>query len=346
MQKSYFGSDQVITQHISEADLKAYIVGYDFGEYRYDPLTSKIISAVVDFAFGYHEGILENYTLEELKNAARMVYKIDDYDPNNPKHMKTSKGKKVAYIDEEDFLNSRYYNRGEFGELILHLLLRDFIGTIPLLSKIYLRDAYGTTIKGLDAVHIGPDLTDNTLESIYFGESKLQGSGEVGITELIKDIKDHFNRDFLNGEFLLIGNKKNNFIPIDEYADKNSKMKYIDFLEKKNHWYSQLREVQRGHIKMQDLFKSVTIPMLCTYTSKVLSSHSDETSDLFEKEITNEIEKLKKIFLDKLEKLKTQVKDSGPITTNLNVILMLFPVPDKKELVKRLHEKLYHQQRI
>ncbi len=38
-------------------------------------------------------------------------------------------------------------------------------------------------------------------------------------------------------------------------------------------------------------------------------------------------------------------KDSGePISTNLNIVLMLFPVPCKKELVKRLHTKLYHQQ--
>jgi hypothetical protein len=30
--------------------------------------------------------------------------------------------------------------RGEFGELILHLLLRDFHDTVPLLSKIYFKD--------------------------------------------------------------------------------------------------------------------------------------------------------------------------------------------------------------
>jgi hypothetical protein len=38
-------------------------------------------------------------------------------------------------------------------------------------------------------------------------------------------------------------------------------------------------------------------------------------------------------------------KGSGePISTNLNIVLMLFPVPSKKELVKKLHTKLYNQQ--
>lgn len=33
--------------------------------------------------------------------------------------------------------------RGEFGELLLHLILRDFKGTIPLISKVYFKDSAG-----------------------------------------------------------------------------------------------------------------------------------------------------------------------------------------------------------
>jgi hypothetical protein len=52
------------------------------------------------------------------------------------------------------------------------------------------------------------------------------------------------------------------------------------------------------------------------------------------------------IFDDKFNKLQENYQNSGePINSDLNIVLMLFPVPSKKELVKRLHTKLYHQQR-
>lgn len=34
-----------------------------------------------------------------------------------------------------------FKNRGEFGEIILHFLLRDFKNTIPLVSKVYFKDS-------------------------------------------------------------------------------------------------------------------------------------------------------------------------------------------------------------
>ncbi len=116
-------------------------------------------------------------------------------------------------------------------------------------------------------------------------------------------------------------------------------------MKEKDYWFSELDKLQTGEKKLQDLFNSVTIPLLCTYTSKVFEKHTDETTDEFKKEYEDEINSLKKTFDEELEKLKKSHQDSGePISTNLNVVLMLFPVPSKKELVRRLHTKLYSQQ--
>ena len=35
-----------------------------------------------------------------------------------------------------------------------------------------------------------------------------------------------------------------------------------------------------------------------------------------------------------------------PLKTSLNIILLLFPIESKKELVTRLHEKLWHMQNM
>ncbi|WP_022941251.1 HamA C-terminal domain-containing protein [Psychromonas hadalis] len=338
----YFNSDSIITEHISEAQLKAYFVGFDFGVFRYEALTNKIMEAIVDFAFGCHEGILSTYKLAELRDAAQLIYKIEEYDPNNKNHLK--KGN-IPYKNAEEFKESRYYNRGEFGELILHLILRDFMETTPLLSKIFMKDSTGITVKGLDAVHIGRDLSDPTKKSLYLGESKLHRTGETGVKELLKDVKEHFNRNFLKGEFLLIGNKKNNFLPIDEYKDKNTIDDYKEFIKEKNYWYNKLKAVQKGEEKLQDIFSSVTIPMICTYTSALFETHTDESTDEFKSEFKKEIESLQKKFQDGVELIKQNATVGEPIATDLNIILMLFPIPDKKILVKKLHEKLSHQQR-
>ncbi|CAC9652097.1 HamA C-terminal domain-containing protein [bacterium endosymbiont of Bathymodiolus sp. 5 South] len=354
MSNTIFNSESVITEHISNADLRAYFVGFDFGEYRYDSLVKKIMSAIVDFSFGFHEGILSTYTIQEIQKAACMVYKIEKFDPkNNPKHREKysnnhiTKAGELKYKNEDEFYEKKYSNRGDFGELILHLLLRDFLKTLPLVSKIFAKDSPGIPAHGFDSVHIGNSLSNPKKTSLFLGESKLLRNGETGVDELLNDIEKHFIKDFLTtpaGEFVMIGNKKRNFISLDEYTDLNTRDEYEKFIKEKDEWFKKIDGLRDGE-SLQKLFNSITIPLLCTYTSNVFSNRTDEAADEFKKEYKAEISTLKTRLERGLEKIKTRYKDSGePISTNLNIVLMLFPVPSKKELVKRLHIKLYNQQ--
>ena len=354
MTNSIFNSKNVITEHIADADLRAYFVGFDFGKYKYDSLVEKIMSAIVDFAFGFHEGILNKYTIKEIKKAASMVYKIEKFDPvHNPKHKEKypathkTKAGQLKYKDENEFYEKKYSNRGDFGELILHLLLRDFLGTTPLVSKIYAKDSPGIPAHGFDSVHIGKSLLNSTKTSLFLGESKLHRSGETGVDELLDDIEKHFIKDFLTtpaGEFVMIGNKKRNFTPLNEYEDLNTKSEYEKFIKEKDEWFNKIDKLQDG-ASLQDLFDSITIPLLCTYTSKIFENHSDERKNAFKDEYEKEVQKLKTRLEEGLDTIKQKYQDSGePISTNLNIVLMLFPIPSKKELVKRLHTKLYNQQ--
>lgn len=353
MANSTFNTQNVITEHISNADLRAYFVGFDFGQYRYDPLVQKIMSAIIDFSFGFHEGILNTYTIQKIRKAACMVYKIEPFDPKKSecqeKYPMSHKTKpwELKYKDENEWYEKKYADRGEFWELILHLLLRDFLKTQPLVSKIFAKDSPGIPAHGFDSVHIGNSILDSSKKSLYLGESKLKISGDDGIKELLDDIKKHFVKDFLTtpaGEFVLIGNKKRNFISLDEYVDLNTKQEYEKFLEEKKYWFEKIDGLQNGE-SLQKLFDSITIPLLCTYSSKVFEKHSDVETDEFKKEYKEEVEKLKNKLDEGLKKIKDEFKDSWePISTNLNIVLMLFPVPCKKELVKRLHTTLYHQQ--
>jgi hypothetical protein len=322
---SIFGSEKIIKLQQKEQDLNIYYAGFDLGNFRYKELIEQLQRVIVDFAYGFHDGILEDsYNIDILRESAKSLYTIKEF-----------QDVKKIYIDDNseigDDIKDKFLKRGEFGELILHLLLRDFHDALPLLSKIYLKDSYGHTVHGFDSVHIAPDINDSSKYSLWFGESKLYTDGKTGVKALTKDIEDHFNADYLRSEFALISKKKESFIALDKFKDANRQRKYEEFLKLKDEWYKKLDTTN----KLEDILSSVTIPMLCTYSSETFNKHTDETTKEFLKELYEEVEGIKKHFDDNLK---------IPIPVSLNIILFLFPVPSKKELVKQLHTKLSYMQ--
>lgn len=309
---SIFNSEKVIKQAISDEDLYAYLVGFDFNddgdrEYRWNPLIRKLINVIPEFAFGFHEGTQTDNTIlmEKISDAARSIYKIEEF-----------KATKEIYLNggeiSDDDIPKKYLKRGEFGELILHLLLRDHYATIPLLSKIYFKDSYGHTVHGFDAIHINPET-----KTLWLGESKLYTDGRKGVKELIKDIKEHIKRDYLSDEFMIV----------------SKKVKQFDNIPEKDYWL----EILDRSTTLSEQLDSITIPLLCTYTSENFSKYDDEELPDFVDDYEREVRELKEYF-DKHNdhKLKNRIK----------IVLILFPVKCKNELVKKLHEKLYLLQKL
>ncbi len=307
-----FGSEKVITQHISEANLKTYFVGFDLNDegescYRWNNLINLLQKVIPEFAFGYHYGTaidIKEFT-EKLAEAAKSIYKIKEFDKVKTIYLNGG-------IIEDDDVEKKYLERGEFGELILHLLLRDFHCTIPLLSKIYFKDAFGSTVHGFDAVHIQPET-----KTLWLGESKLYIDGKKGLKALIQDIKEHFKRDYLNDEFAII----------------SKKLKLCPDIPEKDYWLGLMDK----NMKLSDILNSTNIPLVCTYTSDNFTKYNDEVIKEFIEDYEKEIEELKNYF-DK--------NNDHPLRTHMNIILMLFPVKCKNELVRRMHKKLDHLQKI
>ena len=322
---SIFGSEKIITFKEKQQDLNIYYAGFDLGNFRYEELVNQLQRAIVDFAYGFHDGILEqDYNIDILRESAKSLYSIKEFQD----------ARKIYLEDDseiDDTIEDKYLRRGEFGELILHLLLRDFHDALPLLSKIYLKDSYGHTVHGFDSVHIAPDINNPSQYSLWFGESKLYHNGKTGVKELTKDIEEHFNAQYLRSEFALISKKQESFIALDKFKDANRQEEYKEFLKLKDSWYDKLD----SRNKLEDILSSVTIPMLCTYSSDTFNKHTTETSTEFIDDLANEIESIKQHFDDNV---------TIPIDTSLNIILFLFPVPSKKELVKLLHTKLSYMQ--
>lgn len=270
-----FKSDKVIEEKISEATLRAYHVGFDENKFRLSPLVDVIMRAITEFAFGYHEGegIPHTLVFEKIREAANIIYQTD-----------------------------KYQKRGEFGELILHLLLRDFHNTIPLISKIYFKDSPNAVVHGFDAVQI---TVEEGNKKLWLGESKFYKTGSDGIDELVQDLVHHVNGDFLRKEFELLYKKLPNQIPEIEY------------------W----RDLMDKHTTLEEIFDNIVIPMVCTYSSKIFETHTDATDEFFE------------AFIKECNELNSRF-DGKKIKTDVEILLLLLPVPDKNELNAALHNKL------
>lgn len=276
-----FNSKLILEEKISEATLRAYYVGFDLGKFRLKHLAQVIADVIPEFALGFHQGtsVPMSAVASRLRDAAKRLYSTD-----------------------------KYHRRGEFGELILHLLLRDYFGSIPLVSKIYFKDSPNVPAHGFDGVHI---VVTGSEKQLWLGESKLYDDGKAGISDLLNDLKTHFTADYLRQEFNLVSSKLPDAVPDIE------------------HW----RELLHEHQRLAAILDRVCVPMVCTYSSGCFNAHSDNTPECL------------KAFVEECRSLHESFATRMP-ASSLDILLLLLPVQDKGQLVDELHRRLVHMQSI
>ena len=256
-------------------DLHGVCAGFESRQWRKDQLVDYLFEYLPEFALTYSE--FKNLTGENVVAKMRQV---------------------VMSI----YQSEKFKNRGEFGELLLHAIIRETYNTIPAISKIYYKDGPNETVKGFDAVHVV--VTDDTLE-LWLGEVKFYNNISKAISDVIKELKQHSNIRYVRNEFLAITNKIDAEWP---HADR-------------------LKTLLHPHTSLDDVFSNTCIPVLLTYDSSVLTRYDNKCNE-YVQEISEELQKNHKIFCDKL--------GDFPLTIHL----FLFPLNTKAELINSLESKL------
>ena len=265
----------IIHKDDSFPDLHGVCAGFESRQWRKDQLVDYLFEYLPEFALTYSE--FKNLTGENVVAKMRQV---------------------VMSI----YQSEKFKNRGEFGELLLHAIIRETYKTIPAISKIYYKDGPNETVKGFDAVHVV--VTDDTLE-LWLGEVKFYNNISKAISDVIKELKQHSNVRYVRNEFLAITNKIDVKWP---HADR-------------------LKTLLHPNISLDDVFSKTCIPVLLTYDSSVLTKH-DNKCDEYVREISEELQRFHKKFCDKLGEF--------PLTIHL----FLFPLNTKVELINSLESKL------
>ena len=177
------GTKPLLVCRAADADLEpkfsVFCVGYEQSRWRAKELVRDFFRRhLTSFALNYSEwkAVNGDSAAEALSRSAKMVYTTDNYK-----------------------------RRGEFGELFLHGILRDFYNAEPAVSKIYYADGPNETAKGFDAVHVVVN-SDGGLD-LWLGEAKLYESMTSAIREVVQSLNAHIGEDFLRREFLAVTNK-------------------------------------------------------------------------------------------------------------------------------------------
>lgn len=262
-------------------NLHGLCAGFENTTWRKDQLVDHLFNYLPEFALSYSEfqELSGENIVPKLRQAAGNVYQ-----------------------------SNKFRNRGEFGELLLHAIIRETHKTIPAISKLYYKDGPNDTVKGFDAVHV---IEKGDKLELWLGEVKFYQNIYNAISDVIIELKEHIKVRYLKNEFIAISNK------IDKAWNHSEKLKTL----------------LDPNTSLDDVFETTCIPVLLTYDSKTLSKHSSKSSEYLA-EIETELLKFHKKFSDDLGEF--------PLTIHL----FLIPLNTKEKLINKLEEKLRIWQQI
>lgn len=269
----------VVHDIVRQPGFTAADAGYESSEWRYKAVADYLFDWLLEFAMKYSD-------LEDVNSAtaAKML----------------NKAAKTVYMTE------KYGKRGEFGELLLHALIRQTFNSEPAISKIYYKTANNDTVKGFDAVHIVEQSGDLEL---WLGEVKFYKNAQGAVRDVAKELAVHTQNDYLRNEFVLISGKLDDRWP---------------------HALA-IKELLSERKSLDTVFTQICIPVLLTYESETITAHNIDSQE-FRGALLAEVESLYQHFS----------KQSLP---QIKIHLFLVPIADKEKLVTALHSKLEGFQR-
>lgn len=268
------GNDQLVV--IEQDGFIGLNVGYECSQWRYETFSDYLFNWLIEFTtpFSGLQKFNPANAMEMIRRAAEVVYSTD-----------------------------KYKSRGEFGELMLHAILRELFDTEPIANKLFFKSAVNDTVKGFDSVHAR--VNEAGLFELWLGEAKFYTDITKAVKEVTVEISDHFQKDKLREEFFCVG----------KIVDQN-----WEHAEKVLRLFS-------PNTSLDDIFKIICVPVLLTYESRIVQS-AKAISDQFLTSLREELVQKHDFFRGKIPSI------------NVKVNLVLLPLDSKDKLIQTLDKKL------
>ncbi len=283
--------NNIVPQRINQKNLKSYYLYFDENGDKSSEFLDILMDSLLEFVFGIkYRDIQNSKEHQKFFNACEKLYK-------DPKARNSKR-------------------EGDLGEIILHTLLRKYVGTIPFAGRFYFAVDKNTSPKSFDIVHVLPNESKNIL---VLGESKMYADAKGGIDALADDIKKHFNADYVRKQFVKISEAVSSDNLVDQKTIVRPMRRTID------EWEYMLRTEKT----LENVIDALYVPLLCTYNYSKYNEYTN-VCEKFLKEYETHIGELYNYF-DNKEIIQPAC---------LNILLMLFPVPSKDILIEEYYKRI------
>jgi Cap4 SAVED domain len=272
-------------------ELRAHVVGpgdlpqalamcanYDGGRWRAQELAEHLCRWLPEWALRYGERPTTGTMMEMARRAALKVYATDAYE-----------------------------SRGEFGELMLHAVIRHEFGTDVAVSKIFFKDRANDTVKGFDCVHISR--AKDRLLDLWLGEAKFYTRRSEAIASAAEELRQHLERDYLREEFAFV----------------------VDKLERDFPYTEEIRQLLDGEKPLDQIVSRIHVPVLLAYDGRLIGEHR-EVGPEFAEAMRAEAEAVRTALLARI--------GTEPLPQTVVIDVIVLPVEDKQQLAELLHKEL------
>jgi hypothetical protein len=206
----------------------AFTLDYESGQYRQNDLIGLIRDTVPYFALTAKE--ISTLDLSEINR--RSFTRISDAHKNS---------------------------KGDYGELLLFLILDVFYKAPKFVTKARLRSNTGEQIKGFDCAHFSIEGDEVTL---WLGEAKFHKNISSAISSALKSLQEHLNdQKRIKSELKILGGE----IEVNSHLSETEHEKLLEYVS--------------GDRSLDKV--NIAVPVLITYNSNTIKSHNlKDTADL------------------------------------------------------------------
>lgn len=225
--------------------------------------------------------------------------------------------KEISSIDKSEW-NKQSFTRisdaninskGDYGELLLYLVLSIFYDVPKFVTKARLRSTTKDQIKGFDCAHFS---IENEQVTLWLGEAKFHKSVSGAVSSAYKSLNDHLNDpEKIKSELKILGGE----IEINKTIEPRK--------------YDLLKQYVSGGKSLDKV--NISIPVLITYDSSCIKKHcSTGIADIDDLSLRSELESELKSHFKKI------YNRSWPNHKNIKIVFFAIPLESVSDLKKMI----------
>lgn len=219
----------------------------------------------------------------------------------------------IATIDKSEWNRNSFTrisdanrkSKGDYGELLLFLILSIFYDIPKFVTKARLRSTTREQIKGFDCAHFS--INDGKV-TLWLGEAKFHQDISGAISSALKSLNEHLNdSERIKSELRLLGGE----IEINKQLESEK--------------FELLKSYVTGGRSLNKV--DIAVPVLCTYDSQCIKDFSgDINSDIDSKDFKE------KIALELEDKFRKIYEKKWPDRNNIKIVFFLMPLESVSDL--------------